>query len=104
MESKSRPEKEQDFGLNQINCPYFVPGSMWLRLKHYMQVFHVYDCILSVQRVNLIAKLAWGLKDVGDSITLSTGHLGIVSHNILSMACTGTWSFCYMSYWSSQMC
>ncbi|KHG20402.1 hypothetical protein F383_24053 [Gossypium arboreum] len=20
------------------------------------------------------------------------------------MACIGTWSFCYMSYWSSQMC
>ncbi|KHG07423.1 hypothetical protein F383_34081 [Gossypium arboreum] len=24
--------------------------------------------------------------------------LGIVSLNILSMACIGTWSFCYMSY------
>ncbi|KHG03826.1 hypothetical protein F383_10205 [Gossypium arboreum] len=20
------------------------------------------------------------------------------------MACIGTWSFCYMSFWSSQMC
>ncbi|KHG12983.1 hypothetical protein F383_03797 [Gossypium arboreum] len=31
--------------------------------------------------------------DVGDLITLSIGHLGIVSLNILSTACTGTWSF-----------
>ncbi|KHG28614.1 putative mannan endo-1,4-beta-mannosidase C [Gossypium arboreum] len=29
--------------------------------------------------------------------------LGIVSLNILSMACIGTWSFFYVSYWSSQM-
>ncbi|KHG05507.1 hypothetical protein F383_09566 [Gossypium arboreum] len=37
-----------------------------------------------------ITKLAWGLKDVGDSITLSIGHLGIVSLNILSMTCIRT--------------
>ncbi|KHG19455.1 UDP-glucuronosyltransferase 2A3 [Gossypium arboreum] len=28
----------------------------------------------------------------------------MVSLNILSMTCIGAWSFCYMSYWSSQMC
>ncbi|KHG19391.1 hypothetical protein F383_08916 [Gossypium arboreum] len=51
-----------------------------------------------------ITKLARESKDVRDSITLSIGHLGIVSLNILSMACIGTWSFCYMSYWYSQIC
>ncbi|KHG07623.1 Alanine--tRNA ligase [Gossypium arboreum] len=71
MEPGPRPEKEQDFGLNRINCPYFVTS---------------------------IAKLAQGSKDVGGSITLSTGYLGIVSLNILSMACIGTWSICYLSY------
>ncbi|KHG19435.1 Beta-phellandrene synthase, chloroplastic [Gossypium arboreum] len=30
--------------------------------------------------------------------------LGILDFNILSMACIRTWSFCYMSYWVSQMC
>ncbi|KHG03242.1 hypothetical protein F383_28233 [Gossypium arboreum] len=65
-ESKPRPGKEQDFGLSRINCPYFVPS---------------------------ITKLARGSKDFGDLITLSTRHLGIVSLNILSMACIGTWSF-----------
>ncbi|KHG07264.1 hypothetical protein F383_34277 [Gossypium arboreum] len=25
MESGPRPRKEQYFGLNRINCPYFVP-------------------------------------------------------------------------------
>ncbi|KHG20992.1 hypothetical protein F383_28366 [Gossypium arboreum] len=71
---------------------------MWLRLKHYVQVFHVSDSILSGQQVNLIAKLARGSKDIGGSITLSTGYLGIVSLNSLSMACIGTWSICYVSY------
>ncbi|KHG14860.1 hypothetical protein F383_17559 [Gossypium arboreum] len=37
--------------------------------------------------------------------TLPIGHLGLVSLNILSMVCIGTWFFfCYMLYWSSQMC
>ncbi|KHG11318.1 ATP-dependent permease MDL1 [Gossypium arboreum] len=67
MESRLRPGKEQDFRLNRINCPYFVPS---------------------------IAKLARGSKDIRDSITLSIGLLGIVSLNNLSMACIGTWSFC----------
>ncbi|KHG03109.1 Triosephosphate isomerase [Gossypium arboreum] len=62
MEFRPRLGKEQDFGLNRIYCPYFVPS---------------------------IAKLAQGWKDVGGSITLSTGHLGIVSLSILSMACIG---------------
>ncbi|KHG21557.1 Peptide chain release factor 2 [Gossypium arboreum] len=44
MESRPTPKKEQDFGLNRINCPYFVLS---------------------------IAKLAQGLKDVGDLTTLS---------------------------------
>ncbi|KHG23424.1 hypothetical protein F383_33074 [Gossypium arboreum] len=47
---------------------------MWLRLKHYVQVFHVSNSIPSVQRVYIIAKSARGSKDVGGSITLSTGH------------------------------
>ncbi|KHG17544.1 hypothetical protein F383_07782 [Gossypium arboreum] len=42
MEPEPRLGKEQDFGLNRINCPYFVPS---------------------------IAKLAQGSKDVRDSIT-----------------------------------
>ncbi|KHG07865.1 hypothetical protein F383_35162 [Gossypium arboreum] len=71
MEFGPRPGKEQDFGVNRINCPYFVPS---------------------------IANPTWELKNVGGSITLSNGHLGIVSLNILSMVCIGTWSFCYMSY------
>ncbi|XP_016753336.1 uncharacterized protein [Gossypium hirsutum] len=41
-----------------------------------------------------ITKLARRSMDVGDLITLSIGHLGIVSLNILSTACIGTWSFC----------
>ncbi|KHG15614.1 hypothetical protein F383_23468 [Gossypium arboreum] len=49
MESGPRRGKEQDFGLNRIYCPYFVP-SIWLRLRHYVQVFCVFDSILSVQR------------------------------------------------------
>ncbi|KHG07637.1 Molybdenum import ATP-binding ModC 1 [Gossypium arboreum] len=61
-------------------------------------LFRVSDSIPNVQRVNLIAKLAQGTEDVGVSITLSIGHLGIVSLNILSMACLGAWSFRYMSY------
>ncbi|KHG22999.1 hypothetical protein F383_07331 [Gossypium arboreum] len=63
MESGPRLGEEQDFGLNRINCPYFVPST---------------------------ANLARGSKDVGDLITLSIGYLGIVSLNILSMTCIGT--------------
>ncbi|KHG25066.1 Metal-nicotianamine transporter YSL3 -like protein [Gossypium arboreum] len=59
--------------------------------------WHRYET--SYKTIASIAKLARGSTDVGDSITLSIGHLGIVSLNILSMACIGIWSFCYMSYW-----
>ncbi|KHG25092.1 hypothetical protein F383_00456 [Gossypium arboreum] len=31
-------------------------------------------------------------------------YLGIVNLNILGIACIGASSFCYMSYWFSQMC
>ncbi|KHG30329.1 hypothetical protein F383_14247 [Gossypium arboreum] len=44
-ESGPRPGKEQDLGLNRINCPYFVPS---------------------------VAKLAQGSKDVKARFTLST--------------------------------
>ncbi|XP_016753335.1 uncharacterized protein [Gossypium hirsutum] len=66
-ESRPKPRKEQDCGLNRI-------------------VSHI--LVLS------ITKLARRSMDVGDLITLSIGHLGIVSLNILSTACIGTWSFC----------
>ncbi|KHG08559.1 Isopentenyl-diphosphate delta-isomerase [Gossypium arboreum] len=56
MEFGPRLGKEQAFGLNRINCPYFVSS---------------------------ITKPAQGSKDVGGSIILSTRHLGIVSLNIL---------------------
>jgi len=80
---------------------------------------YIYDYVSIYLHVNLLsfmltplyfpfsysmAKLARGSKDVGDSIILSTGYLGIVSLNILIMACIGTWSFCDISYWSSQIC
>ncbi|KHG12348.1 hypothetical protein F383_17131 [Gossypium arboreum] len=61
-----------------------------------MSKLSVYPIVFQV--FNSIAKLARGSKDVGGSITLSTGYLGIVSLNILSMACIETWSFCYVSY------
>ncbi|KHG23376.1 hypothetical protein F383_29384 [Gossypium arboreum] len=48
MVSGLRLGKEQDFGLNRINCPYFVLS---------------------------ITKLTRGSKDVRGSITLSIGHL-----------------------------
>ncbi|KHF98988.1 hypothetical protein F383_17193 [Gossypium arboreum] len=58
--------------------------------------FSVYPIVFRV--FSSIAKLARGSKNVRGSITLSTGHLGIVSLNILSMACIGAWCFFYMSY------
>ncbi|KHG24137.1 Granulocyte colony-stimulating factor receptor [Gossypium arboreum] len=72
-------------------------------LKACVQDFDVSDGIPSVQwvvlrEVNGVAKLARGSEDVGDLITLSIKYLGIVSLIILSMACIGTWSFCYLLY------
>ncbi|KHG10059.1 hypothetical protein F383_15260 [Gossypium arboreum] len=74
---------------------------MWLRLKHYVQVFRVSDSISTVQWHRQASSGIEGRQRLDYTINWT---LGIVSLNILSMACIGTWSFCYMLYWSSQMC
>ncbi|KHG03792.1 putative mannan endo-1,4-beta-mannosidase C [Gossypium arboreum] len=56
-----------------------------------------------VKDMTSIAKLARRSKMSEARSHYRLDYLGIVSLNILNMACIGTWSFCYMSFWSSQM-
>ncbi|KHG22700.1 Phosphatidylserine decarboxylase proenzyme [Gossypium arboreum] len=80
---------------------------MCMRVLEYLLVFQVVQQVIQrlCERIDKYRQASLGIEGTLELDShYQTNLLGIVNSSILSMACLGTWSFCYMSYWFSQMC